>query len=104
MFTGLRIGVRAISATPKPTTTVEVPGVATVVLKSTGTSTDTTAKTVAATTNSVAEVDLLSGVVTIDAVDVSATATRKGKAVALSSTGTKIAVAGVRTLYLRKVT
>ncbi|SDS37695.1 hypothetical protein SAMN04488543_1615 [Friedmanniella luteola] len=103
---------------------VHVPGLLEVgAVKSTGRSTDTSTSTVAATTAALARVDLLNGVVTLDSVDVTATATRKGKAVVTSSSGTEVAglkingravsvsgkentkinIAGVGTLHLRRV-
>jgi hypothetical protein len=103
---------------------VNVPGVLKVgAVKSTGKSTDSSSSTKAATTASVAKVKLLDGVVTLDAVKASATATRKKGEVETTSSGTKIAglkingkkvtidvkentqidIAGVGTLYLRHV-
>jgi hypothetical protein len=103
---------------------VDVPGVLSAgAVRSTGKSTDSSSATVAATTASLAEVELLGGVVELGAVDVAATATRKGRSVALSSAGTKVAglkingrtvsastrentritIAGVGTLHLRRV-
>lgn len=101
-----------------------IPGVLKVgAVKSTGKSTDSSSSTKAATTTSVAKVSLLDGVVTLDAVNASATATRKKGKVEISSSGTKVAglkingkkvtvdikenteidIAGVGTLYVRKV-
>ncbi|GAB2579775.1 choice-of-anchor P family protein [Microlunatus antarcticus] len=103
---------------------VSAPGVLKVgAVKSTGKSTDSSSSTKAATSSSVAKVNLLDGVVTLDAVNASATATRKKGKVETSSSGTKIAglkingkkisvdvkentqidIAGIGTLYLRKV-
>jgi hypothetical protein len=92
-------------------------------VRSTAKSTDTSTKTVAATTNKVAGIDLLGGVVHVDAVEARATTTRRGgrissrssagtSVVGLSINGvarrvstsenTHIDIAGVGTLYLHR--
>lgn len=92
-------------------------------VRSTAKSTDSSTKTVAATTNKVAGIDLLGGVVHIDAVEAKATTTRTGSKISSrSSAGTSVVglsingvsrkvstrenthidIAGVGTLYLHR--
>ena len=93
------------------------------VVKTTAKSTDSKAKTVATTSAKVAGIDLLDGLITVDAITSKATATRKGKKLTVSSDGTKLVglkvngqsysasvkantkidILGVGTLYLRRV-